>query len=253
VVRVVSERRCLWFARICSAVTLAALVAGACRGAVGVRGEKAYARDSKIVLTAGEFPFKGAEFTWDVEGTGKVEYEQQNGKLYVWAAPGRYTVRLDAISWDDKKFQKAKFTFTVVENGKPKPPDPKPDDPPPALKAMRVLVVYESGEAARLPAAQQSVLYGKAVRDDLNAKTPVGPDGKTREWRIYDKDVDLSGEDAKWAAAMGRARKGADALPWVLIFDGEADAYSGPLPKDVPGMLALTARYAPKAKRKGGG
>jgi hypothetical protein len=126
----------------------------------------------------------------------------------------------------------------------PEPPGPNPPQPPgPApipLPGLRVLVIYESADLSKLPPAQTAVLYSKSLRDLLNAKCAVGPDGKTKEWRIYDADVDTSGDVETWKAAMARPRR---SLPWVVISNGAA-GYEGPLPATVDEMAKLVEKYA---------
>lgn len=122
----------------------------------------------------------------------------------------------------------------------PRPPDPSPQPPAPIPgDGFRVLIVYESAALARYPPGQLAVLYAKAVRDYLNTRCPVGPDGKTREWRIYDQDTDTSGESRTWQDAMRRPRQ---SLPWVVVSNGRT-GYEGPLPASVADTLALFQRY----------
>lgn len=117
-------------------------------------------------------------------------------------------------------------------------PEPTPDAPIP-VAGFRVLVVYETGEVAKLPKEQAAVLYAKQVRDYLNSKCVTGADSKTREWRIWDKDVDASGEAKHWQAALARNRKG---VPWIIISDGKT-GFEGPLPASVDEMLRLLKKY----------
>lgn len=239
--------------RALAALAFLALTAPMGWAQLRVKAEREYAPHRKIVLQAADVTSAKAQFLWDVDG--EADTVEAGGTLYVWAAPGTYKVRLTAIDFDAKKVERATFSFTVT--GKTTPPGPKPDGPPDVkpdggLKALRALVLVEEHEAAKLPAGQRAILWGKASHDKLNAVTPVGPDGKTREWRIWDQDVDAAGDDAKWAAAAKRARAAKGyAPPWVLLFDGEADAYSGPLPKDAAAWSALLDKHAPRAKGKG--
>jgi hypothetical protein len=144
------------------------------------------------------------------------------------------------------------FAVCVVKVGKqpdpgpgPKPPDPPvpptPPDPPAPIPAdgFRVLMVYETAEVSKYPAAQSAVLYSKSVRDYLNAKCAAGPDGKTKEWRIWDKDADPSQEASHWQAAMKRTRAG---TPWLVVSDGKT-GFEGPLPNTVEETLTLLKKY----------
>ena len=233
--------------RATAALAFLALTAPLGWAQLRVKAEREYAPHRKIVLQAADVTSAKAQFLWDVDGDA--DTVEAGGTLYVWAAPGTYKVRLTAIDFDAKKVERATFSFTVT--GKVAPgPGPKPDDPPDVKPAgaLRVLVVYESADASRLPSSQQSVLYGKTFRDALDARTPLGPDGKAREWRIYDADVDLSGEAKAWRDLMARPRT---ALPWLVLSYDSGVAFEGPLPKTVAEAVALLDKPAPRAKKGG--
>ena len=122
----------------------------------------------------------------------------------------------------------------------PKPPEPKPVDPAPIpVAGLRVLIVYESADLPKYTPQQNGILFGAKVREWLNANCVVGPDGKTREWRMWDKDVDTSGESKLWQEAMKRPRT---STPWVIISDG-TKGFEGPLPANVDDFLALVGKY----------
>jgi hypothetical protein len=250
-----SERHTLWFARLTGLVALCALAAGMARGELKIEGETAVKEHKLVTLTAAGYE-KGAAVLWRWD-KAKLDGRRSGNVLILTGPPGSYVIEATALRLDkDGNTTVEQVDATVTIGGTappgPVPPGPKPDDPPvppaPVGKLSRVLVVYESGEATKLPAAQQSILYGKAVRDDLNAKLPVGPDGKTKEWRIYDKDVALDDESKGWQALMARERK---SLPWVVLEGDNGVAYEGPLPADVPAMLALISKHSPKGKKGG--
>lgn len=141
------------------------------------------------------------------------------------------------------------YTVSItVGTPTPPPPDPGPGPgpgPPPSpapipVAGFRVLMVYESADLSKMPAAQQVILYSKPVRDYLNAKCIMGPDNKTHDWRIWDRDSDTSNESALWQAAMKRPRA---SVPWIIISDGKK-GYEGPLPATVDETLALLKKYA---------
>lgn len=115
----------------------------------------------------------------------------------------------------------------------PVPPTPAPAPIPDA--GFRVLMVYESSELNNIPASQVEAMRAQSVRQYLDAKCVVGPDGKTKEWRIWDKDVDATKADKLWRDALARKR---DSLPWIIISDGKK-GFEGPLPKTVDDMLKL--------------
>ncbi len=105
----------------------------------------------------------------------------------------------------------------------PIPPGPGPGPFPPPLPpapiagdGLRVLMTFP--EKASLTQAQHSAIYGQDVRDYLNRKTPLGPDGKTHEWRIYKEGENLAGEAATWRDAYARKR---DSSPWIVVSNGK--------------------------------
>ncbi len=178
------------------------------------------------------------------------------GLLEFVAPPGEYEVELLVITSGADGVLDIGETVTVVTiSGTPgpvppgpKPPEPVPPDPGPSpapipLAGLRVLVVYESAEASKLAAGHQGVIYGKATRDYLNSKCVVGPDQKTKEWRIYDSNVVLDAEVAPWKAAMQRAKAHPSfRVPWLLVSNGKS-GYEGPLPETPEKMIALVKRY----------
>lgn len=164
----------------------------------------------------------------------------------------------------------------------PDPPQPPPEPPSPAPipgDGLRFLIVFETADVPKLTAAQRDALYsplsaGK-VRDYVLAKCPKGPDGKTHDFRIWDKDDNPAGDAKIWQDAMARprglevkampdgswqvisggtvvktfarmedAQKFAQqgALPWVIISNGKS-GYEGPLPGTADEFLALLKRF----------
>lgn len=157
-------------------------------------------------------------------------------------------VRMLTIDFEKKSVVKNFGEVTVNYGGTTPGPGPKPPppDPGPVGNLIRVLIIFEELEATNLPPAQKSIIYGKTFHDALNASLPVGSDKQTREWRIWDKDIDLSGEDKGWKELMDRKR---ESIPWI-IFEGEKGvAFEGPLPKTVKEATDLLGKYTDK---KGG-
>lgn len=124
----------------------------------------------------------------------------------------------------------------------PKPPGPKP------VKELRVLIVEESGDRMKLPAAQQDIILGEEMRVFLDEKTVLGPDGKTHEWRIWDKDTPLTSERPVWKTLMGKART---SVPWIVLADGEVPVFEGPLPANTADTKALIQKYLTPSTRPG--
>lgn len=132
----------------------------------------------------------------------------------------------------------------------PQPPGPTPPTPPtppqpPApipADGFRVLMIVETAEMGKLPAAQQAALYSATVRKYLNDHCVMGPDGKTPERRMWDYDTDVSGESKVWQDAMARKPEKSK-LPWIIVSNGKT-GYEGPLPANADAFLELLKKYA---------
>ena len=103
----------------------------------------------------------------------------------------------------------------------------------------RVLIVEETADRAKLPAAQLAILFDQRVRSFLNANCAVGEFG-VREWRVWDTNVATDAEGKLWQDAMRRERK---SLPWIVISNGQA-GFEGPLPENAEKTLELIKKYA---------
>ena len=185
-----------------------------------------------------------------VDGAGGIEDRTYDGPfLYVVQAVGTGRVELDVIPVGFKSEAEIVTATVDVSAGQgpqpppkpdPKPPEPSPDAPIP-VSGLRVLVVFETADAAKLTAGQQQAIYSKATRDLLNANCVVGPDGKTREWRIFDQNVDASADSKTWADAMKRPRK---SVPWLIVSNGTS-GFEGPLVDDKQ-VADLVAKFGGK-------
>ena len=161
------------------------------------------------------------------------------------STPGKYSV----VFWTKGEVEGVR-TVIVVDGTPPGPtpgPTPTPPDPPgPSaspfpLPGLRVLILYESGDLTKLTPGQNSVIFGKTARDLLQSKCVVGPDGKTREYRIYDKDQAPLSDSPTWVNAAARPRP--PTLPWLIVGNGKG-GYEGPLPGSVAEFVALVNKYA---------
>lgn len=171
-----------------------------------------------------------------------------------YAEPGSYVVR----AWTAKAIDgKAKLSDIavlkiIVDGGKPIPPvpptpptPPKPPEPPPSpapipLAGLRVLIVYEQMDLQKYPSAQQNALYAEEVHKYLQLKCAVGSDGKTAEFRIWDKDTQASGDSQHWAEALKRPRT---TMPWVIISNHPTGGFEGPLPANTTELVALLKKF----------
>lgn len=147
----------------------------------------------------------------------------------------------------DEIFQDQRTVIVAKPDPGPGPtpdPDPAPDPDTPAPipePGFRVLIVYETGEATTLPTSQQAIIYGQQVRQYLNNTCIKESDG-TAAYRIYDKDIDASGDLQVWRNAMQRRPT---EIPWLIISNGKT-GYEGPLPKTVEEFLSLCKKYEVK-------
>src|SRR5581483_8232697 len=128
----------------------------------------------------------------------------------------------------------------------PTPPGPTPNPDPFSGKAMataspslRVLIVYESSTLSQLPKAQAGILTDGNLRAYLTSHCVTGADGKTADWRIWDKDVNTAAESPVWQRVMARPKA---SIPWIVIGDGSA-GFEGALPADSVSPLALVQKF----------
>ena len=120
----------------------------------------------------------------------------------------------------------------------PKPaPTPEPPSPVVVVKppfdvdGLRVLIVYESEDAASKLA---SVVLASEWRSYVTSKG-----GK---FRCLDDDVDISGDEPEWAPTLAKVVKDARPLPWVIVSNGKT-GFEGPLPLGDGELLTLVKRY----------
>jgi hypothetical protein len=215
---------------------------------LAVFGEDVRVDANKIVRLKADVTSADDLVFWSVDKEEQVDAEElPGGKLYFAAPPGVYRVKCVVVPVKDGKIaggQKAtRYVVTIGPPG-PVPPGPNPPPVPPQPAPIdgpgfRVMVIYETDGLAKLPKGQLDILYAKSVRDYLNAKAAPTADGGKRGWYIVDQNVDFSGESKVWQDAFRRPRA---QTPWVIVSDGKT-GYEGPLPADVPAMLALLKKY----------
>lgn len=104
----------------------------------------------------------------------------------------------------------------------PKPPEPKPPVPPPVpipASEFRVLFLYES--SANLTEEQINIMGSTRIRGYLNRTCVKGADGKTPEYRYWDKDAQLKAKpNAIWEQIWTATKPALPPLPAVVIFNG---------------------------------
>lgn len=156
------------------------------------------------------------------------------------AAPCLYDVSTAGVK-DGRVFHWA-TTFEVVAQPTPAPtpvppqptPEPEPVDVSPVkTSGFRVLLVYESEQG--LPES----FAAAAVREYLNERCAKGEDGRTPDWRCWDRNVDPTEDFAVWQAFWNVPRS---SEPWIVVADGRR-GFSGPAPVEPEKLLALLKKY----------
>lgn len=197
-----------------------------------------------VVKDAGPLRIRG-KF---IDGAGKTETREYKGKhVYTIEAAGVGAVELLVIPpgiTDEKDVIRRAIE---VDNGagprpppSPDPPTPEPSPAPIPLAGLRVLIVFEEMQKHLLPAGQKAIISGAPMRDYLDSRCALGSDGKTREYRIWDKDILLGGAPKHWRDAMQRTR---GQVPWIVVSNGK-NGFEGPLPATVEETKALINKFA---------
>jgi hypothetical protein len=136
-------------------------------------------------------------------------------------------------------------TLTVMGQAPQPPPgpgpQPDPDDPPAPIPgdSNRVLIIYESSELSKYSPEQSTIFAAAKIREYLNRTCSKGPDGKTPEYRIWDKDVDTGNVSKVWQDAVKMPRA---SLPWIIVSNGTT-GFSGPLPGTVDETITLLKKH----------
>lgn len=169
----------------------------------------------------------------------------KDSKTAVVSAPADGRYRLLAYTALKDSPSLPSICVVVVGNPEPAPPGPgpkppippKPVDPAPIpLEGFRVLIVTETSE--KLTPTQSSIIFGEKVRSYLREKAVKGP-MNTPEFRVFDKDADLTAEAKHWQDAIRRPRT---SLPWLIISNGTY-GYEGPLPASIEETLTLLKKF----------
>lgn len=122
----------------------------------------------------------------------------------------------------------------------PNPPDPQPNPAPIPVAGLRVLIVYDPLKLAAMPIDQQNILFSTQVRNYLNSKTVVGPDNKTKEWRMWPISADPVNESKLWKDAFARPKQ---QTPWIIVSNMGVGGFEGPLPANIDETLKLIQKY----------
>ena len=195
----------------------------------------------KITEEAGPVRFRG-KF---MNGPGKVETRTFSAKqVFIIEAIGTGKVELIVVpAGATTSADVIRKTVDVDSGQAPQPPPtpptpPKPVDPAPIpVAGFRVLLVEESADRGKLTPGQFRVMFGKKMRDWLDAN--CAKEGQQPAYRIYDKDAKTAGDLKHWQDAMLRART---QVPWIVISNG-VTGFEGPLPATEDETLALLQKY----------
>lgn len=171
-------------------------------------------------------------------GGQKKKYKTAHPVTYQFSAVGKGRATVEFF-WADGKEVKTRKIVIECQGARPPPepipPDPKPPEPTP-VTSFRVIFVVETGNT--ITAAQNSVIYGKAVEDWMTANCTGGKDG----WRRRDKDAtegkDTTTMNALWAAVKPKVTS----TPCVAVErNGKVEII--PVAATPADMLATFKRY----------
>jgi hypothetical protein len=127
----------------------------------------------------------------------------------------------------------------------PSPPVPTPVEPP-VVGKLWVVIVKDGAHLSQLPSSQIQALLSASVRDYCAAHCLKGTDGKTPEFKVYDKDTDVSQQSPAIQKAFKTAvedlTKSGTTSPWLAVSNGKT-GYSGPLPLTEAALLEKLKIY----------
>ena len=109
------------------------------------------------------------------------------------------------------------------------PPGPKPDI---VVGKLWVVIVKDSAKVSELPSSQTQALLSVKLREYCDTHCLTGTDGKTPEFKVYDKDTDVSKQSPQIQKAFKTAVEEmtkAGAITWLAVSNGKA-GFSGQLP-----------------------
>ncbi len=113
------------------------------------------------------------------------------------------------------------------------PPDDDRTDVTPFVGKLWVVIIKDGAHLSQLPASQVQALLSTAVRDYCATHCQKGMDGKTSEFKTYEKDTDVSQQSPAIQKAFKLAvadwEKSGTKGPWLAVSNGKT-GYSGPLP-----------------------
>jgi hypothetical protein len=192
------------------------------------------------------------EADFGVHPADRADLVSISGQAVVTAKPGPITITAAAVIDGRPRLLQVLVTCTGA-TPQPQPPaptptppqPPRPPEPPPAPAwgpLARIVVLYESSEVTG-----REPWYSQAVRDALNATAPV--EAGYRAWRIFDRDLDVSG-DPVWVAPTAAAKAhGPNDVPTLFAFDARGQIRTLPMHAGVsPTQTAAAIRALGEAR-----
>lgn len=128
----------------------------------------------------------------------------------------------------------------------PPGPNPPPDEKPIVVGKLWVVIVKDGANLSKVPASQVSAMLSVKLRDYCGTHCLSGTDGKTPEFKVYDKDTDVSQQSPAiqkaFKTAVDDLAKSGTAGPWLTVSNGTT-GYSGPLPLTEAALLDKLKSY----------
>lgn len=110
---------------------------------------------------------------------------------------------------------------------------------------FRVAIIEETADRDKLTPEQRAILTSVPLRQLLDTVCVKGPDGKTPEYRFFDKDADLTHETPLWQDVVKIQRDPAAPL-WLII--GGRKGFNGPCPPTIAELMTLIQSHASAEK-----
>lgn len=196
------------------------------------RGIVSITRESGPVKIRGKF----------LDGSGKIETRTYNAK-HIAIVEGVGKGRVELISVPQGIADEGGAARMLVDvNQAPQPPPVDPVKPvePVVVKSFRVLLVYESADT--MSAANNSILYGKAVEDFLNANCTGGKQGWARREKdatgTYDSD-----RQAVWDAVKNEFAAPKNTKTPALVIQVNDKITIEPFGPTAAGTVAILRKY----------
>ena len=188
------------------------------------------------------------ELTGDVVDPAKVRWDKDDAPGDIEIIAGRYAsfslyrdgvYQLTAHGGDI--YSKVWFQIhSGLDPPGPQPPGPTPPGPTPTVGKLWVVIIKDGAKLTQLPSSQMQALLSTKIRDYCDAHCFKGTDGKTTEFKIYEKDTDVSRQSPDiqkaFKTAVDDLTKSGGSGPWLTVSNGKY-GFSGPLPPTEAAVL----------------